>query len=148
MTPEKFFDVYKQKGYVREYDDDALIEVRKGDLLALLDVATQSMDFTSGFLTEEQVQIMRQAAGWLGIDPAVVTPGKMICKYRGHHTWRPVDAPPGKWTETDGSGTWRYSNWPSGYPERYWKCVAPGCDVSIGQIEAPTDATQPNARGW
>lgn len=88
------FSVHDQEGYERVYDDDELIEVRRGDIQALLDLATSSLDFGSGFWDEEQVEIARKMAGILGIDPFVVTPSNMACKYRGEHQWR--DLKPGE----------------------------------------------------
>ncbi len=54
-------------------------------LRALFDVAVSSMDFGSGFLDDEEVAGLRQAAAVLGVDPAEATPRNFRCKYRQHH---------------------------------------------------------------
>jgi hypothetical protein len=57
-----------------------------GRLLRIVfDVAVRSADFGSGFLDDEEVTALREVAVILGADPADATPGKFLCKYRGHH---------------------------------------------------------------
>lgn len=80
------FSIHDQPDYERVYSEDDVIEVRRGDLRALLDLSTSSMDFGSGFWTEEETEIARKAAVTLGIDPIIVTPSDFVCKYKGHHT--------------------------------------------------------------
>lgn len=82
------YSVTDEDGYERTYDEDEIIEVRKGDLRAVLDVATMSMDFGSGFLDNEQVEALRKAAIILGLDPKVATPANFTCHYDGAHDWR------------------------------------------------------------
>jgi hypothetical protein len=43
-------------------------------LQCVLDVAVNSMSFTSGFLDNEEVEALRSIAAILSIDPMVVTP--------------------------------------------------------------------------
>lgn len=68
------FSVHDQPDFARVYDEDDDVTVRRGDLRAILDVATQSMDFGSGFLDNEQVEVLRGIAVLLGLDPVVATP--------------------------------------------------------------------------
>lgn len=84
------FSVYNQEGYEPVYNNDTLIEVRYGDLEALLNLATDSMDFGSGFWTEEEAEIARKIAAILGIDPVLVTPHNFVCKYKGEHQWQDI----------------------------------------------------------
>lgn len=94
------YSVTSEDGYERTYDEDEVIEVRKGDLRAVLDVATMSMDFGSGFLDNEQVEALRKMAGIIGIDPMLATPTNFVCTYNatGHQwEWHPNWAPGGRW---------------------------------------------------
>lgn len=86
------FSVHDQPDFARVYDEDDPVTIRRGDLRALLDLATQSMDFSSGFWDEEQTEVARNVAALLGIDPTLVTPSNMACKYSGAHEWQ--DVPP------------------------------------------------------
>ena len=81
------YSVHDEPDFARVYDEDEMMQVRRGDLRALLDLATGSMDFSSGFWNHEETEIARTAATVLGIDPDVVTPSGMKCQYRGHHAW-------------------------------------------------------------
>lgn len=90
MTEEEHFSVHNWDDYERVYDEDDMIEVRRGDLRALLDLATSSMDFGSGFWTEEDAEIARKAARRLGVDPVLVTPSNFVCKFEGKHNWQEV----------------------------------------------------------
>ena len=88
MTDEPHFSVHDQPDFVRVYDEDETVLVRVGDLRALLDTATMSLDFGSGFWDEEQTEVARKIARTLGIDPSVVTPPNMKGKYDGKTpTW-------------------------------------------------------------
>ena len=51
----------------------------------LFDTAVGSMDFGSGFLDDEEVAALREAAVLLGADPDEATPRNFRCKYRGRH---------------------------------------------------------------
>ncbi|MHB8490615.1 MAG: hypothetical protein ACYDA6_00150 [Solirubrobacteraceae bacterium] len=89
------FSVHDEPDFERTYDEDDEITIRRGDLRALLDLATSSMDFGSGFWDNEQVEIARKIAGVLGVDPLIVTPPNFtfdyVCKAKGQHKWRAVD---------------------------------------------------------
>jgi hypothetical protein len=76
--------VHDQEDFARVYDEDEVITIRKGDLRALLDIASTSLDFGSGFLNDEEVEILRAAAVVLGVDPMQVTPSNHHCKYAPH----------------------------------------------------------------
>lgn len=81
------YSVRNEPDYAVTYDEDEIISIRKGDLRAVLDCATGSMDFGSGFFDNEQVEALRKAATMLGIDPSVVTPSNFECLYGGQHPW-------------------------------------------------------------
>ncbi len=85
------WSVHDQPDFARTYDEDETVTIRMGDLRALLDVGTGSMDFGSGMLDNEQVEVLRTVAVVLGIDPNVVTPRNFECQYIGHHEFRRVD---------------------------------------------------------
>jgi hypothetical protein len=52
------------------------------------DTAVNSMDFSSGFLDDEEVTALRACAVVLGVDPLQATPQNFICKYReSGHRW-------------------------------------------------------------
>lgn len=63
------------------------VAVEVEDVKALLDIATQSMDFGSGFLDDEEVETMRRIAAQVGVDPINVTPSSFTGKY--FHSYRP-----------------------------------------------------------
>lgn len=87
------YTVENEPDYARTYDEDEPVTIRRGDLRALLDVATGSMDFGSGFLDNEQVEALRKVASVLGVDPIIVTPSNFVCQYGGEHQWRPTYNP-------------------------------------------------------
>lgn len=95
------FSVHDQPDFERVYDEDEELVVRRGDLRALLDVATGSLDFGSGFLDNEQVEVLRRLATVVGIDPILVTPSNFTfqygCQAKGEHKWQAVE--------------WRGTNW-------------------------------------
>jgi len=95
------FSVHDQPDFARVYYEDDMIMIRRGDLRALLDLATGSLDFGSGFWDEEQTEIARKAAVVLGVDPDLVTPYNLGCKYTGKHQWRAV--PRGSSLERNGA---------------------------------------------
>lgn len=84
------YTVRNEDGYAVTYDEDEEVLIRKGDLRAIMDVATGSMDFGSGFLDNEQVEALHVGAVILGIDKIIVTPSNFVCQYAGHHDWTPV----------------------------------------------------------
>lgn len=89
MGTTEAYSVHDEPDFARTYDEDDMIEVRRGDLRALLDLATGSMDFGSGFWDNEQTEIARKIAVVLGIDPMIVTPSPFTAQYLGDHvhTW-------------------------------------------------------------
>lgn len=96
------FVVTDQPDYERTYDEDEVVSIRKGDLRAIMDVGTMSMDFGSGFLDNEQVEALRKGAVILGIDPMTVTPSNFTCTYSTtSHDWR--------LSEYGGRKSWRCS---------------------------------------
>src|SRR4051812_17657551 len=80
--------VHDEPDFARVYDEDELIEVRKGDLRALLDVATTSMDFGSGFLNDEEVEIIWKISDVLGVDKKLTTPDNYRCKLAHGHEYK------------------------------------------------------------
>lgn len=46
-----------------------------------LDICTASMNFTSGFLSDEEVKGLRELAEYLGVDPMLATPDNFKPKY-------------------------------------------------------------------
>lgn len=81
------YSVHNEPDFARVYDEDEIIPIRKGDLRALLDTVTGSMDYGSGFLDNEEVEIIRAIAVMLDIDPNKVTPDNFWCQYSGLHRW-------------------------------------------------------------
>jgi hypothetical protein len=51
----------------------------------VFDVATNSLDFGSGFLDDEEVRALRAAAVDLGVDPMEATPHNFKAKYCPGH---------------------------------------------------------------
>jgi len=51
-----------------------LIKLSKDDLQILFDVAVNSLDFSSGFLDNEEVEALRSVAKVLGVNPMIATP--------------------------------------------------------------------------
>lgn len=97
------YSVHDEPDFERVYDEDGIVQVRRGDLRALLDLATESMNFSSGFWCEEETEIARGVAELLGIEPGVVTPTNMKCKYEGKHDIRfASNWAPGSWHAPDG----------------------------------------------
>lgn len=70
---------------------DEQITIRRVDLQALLDLATSSEDFESGFWDDEQVEMARKIAGLLGVDPILATPTNFkfqyVCQVKQEHQW-------------------------------------------------------------
>ena len=92
MSDMADYSVHDEPEFVRVYDEDDMVTIRRGDLRALLDLSTMSMDFGSGFLDEEQVEVLHAAAAVLGVDKITVTPSNFVCKYSGKHQMRWVPA--------------------------------------------------------
>jgi hypothetical protein len=79
------FSVHDQPDFERVYDEDEMIQVRKGDLRALLDLATGSMDFGSGFWNNEDVECARTIARLLDVRMCAVTPSNFQKTYEDTH---------------------------------------------------------------
>lgn len=62
-----------------------IIEVDRTTLQIVFDAAVGSLDFSSGFLDDEEVAGLRAIAVLLGVDPMVATPLNFKCKYDGKH---------------------------------------------------------------
>jgi hypothetical protein len=61
------------------------MEIDRETLQIVFDVAVGSMNFTSGFLDNAEVDGLRAVAVILGVDPMVATPRNFICQYAGKH---------------------------------------------------------------
>lgn len=89
------WSVHDEPDFARVYDEDDEVTIRRGDLRALLDIGTGSMDFGSGFMDNEQVEALRKVAVLLGVDPVTATPPNFleqyVCRAKGEHQWRSVD---------------------------------------------------------
>lgn len=68
-----------------ELPDDAEIFVRVKDLRSLFDMVCTSMDFGSGFLDTDDVEITRRVAVLLEVDPIEATPSNHRQSYK--HTF-------------------------------------------------------------
>jgi len=66
------------------------IELPTEDLRALFDIATCSMDFSSGFLDTEEVNTLRRIAVLIGVDPMDATPYAFAAQYPHPHQSRPL----------------------------------------------------------
>ncbi len=53
---------------------DPAVTVPTDDLRALFDIATSSLNFGSGFLDSDEVQVLRRTAVAIGVDPMAGTP--------------------------------------------------------------------------
>lgn len=58
-----------------------MVLIERGNLLALYDIAVNSMDFGSGFLGDEEVEQLRAVAVLLGHDPLDATPFNDMSRY-------------------------------------------------------------------
>ena len=80
------YTVHNEPDFAPVYEPEGDVTIDKMVLRALLDLATGSMDFGSGFWDNEQVEIARKVAVVLGVDPNDVTPQNFKCTY-GPHKW-------------------------------------------------------------
>lgn len=69
---------------------------------AVFDIAIHSLDFGSGFLDNEQVDRLRDMAGYLGVDPREATPSEHRRRYCTGHDWQP-----GRRAYNDGTIVWK-----------------------------------------
>jgi hypothetical protein len=66
------------------------MEIDRDTLAKLFDIAVGSMNFTSGFLYDEDVLALRAVAELLGLDPMVGTPDNFKCsKFGASHLESP-----------------------------------------------------------
>jgi hypothetical protein len=63
------------------------------DIRILFDTAVGSMDFSSGFLDNEEVEVLRKVAVYLGRDPKEATPSNFLETYYPRPS-RPSGTPP------------------------------------------------------
>lgn len=61
-----------------------VIQVPTEDLKALFDIAVGSMDYGSGFLDTEEVEVLRRVAVAIGVDPMEATPDGMFAGQYPH----------------------------------------------------------------
>lgn len=73
------------------------VRIELEDLKALFDVAVNSMDFGSGFLDTDEVNVLRRVAVVIGVDPMVGTP--MDFRKRIAHPFTPYATPRWEWHE-------------------------------------------------
>jgi len=68
------------------------VEIDRRLVEVLFDLAVGSMDFGSGYMVDEDVEVLRQVAVQLGVDPMKGTPENFKCKYDPSlHLWRGRD---------------------------------------------------------
>lgn len=85
------------------------MNIDENDLRALLDIATNSMDFGSGFLDNAEVEAIRRVGVLLGLNPITVTPSNFLKSYAHDYVpgtvsksdWNPHSDPreTKRWTE-------------------------------------------------
>ena len=71
-------------------DPSIPITLPRALVMTVFDIATESMDFGSGFLDEEEVLALRALAEALGVDPLLATPRNLKCRFTGTHEWLQV----------------------------------------------------------
>jgi hypothetical protein len=74
------------------------VRIELEDLKALFDVAVNSMDFGSGFLDTDEVNMLRRVAVVIGVDPMAGTPPEF--SKRIPHNFTPYEEPRNEWRET------------------------------------------------
>ncbi len=62
--------------------------ITREDLQQLFDLATHSLNFGSGFLDTEEVELLRKVATGLGVDPMLGTPDNFAANYP--HAFKPA----------------------------------------------------------
>jgi hypothetical protein len=122
---------------------DENILVRKDLLQIVFDAAVSSMDFTSGFLDDEEVSALRDIAVLLGVEPAVATPKEFKGKYEGAVCKREGHIRTGKNPDTCSRCLELFwlceidGHLPSDQPEHltangcYTVCLRPGCGCRV-----------------
>lgn len=77
----------------------AVTQVPTEDLKALFDVAVGSLNFTSGFLDTDEVNMLRRIAVLIGADPMEGTPDGFAKQYPHPFTERVKTWPPSSWAD-------------------------------------------------
>lgn len=92
------------------------MEIEKEDLQAVFDIAVNSMDFGSGFLSHEEVAILRKVAIMLDVDPKLATPENFRSSFS--HPYIPVEY-----------YRWPDLAWQRGFKEeeKIWEIVCQTC---------------------
>jgi len=62
-------------------DETGMILMARGNVQEMFDIIVGSLDFGSGFLYEEQIQMLRAVAVQLGVNPMVATPSDRAKAY-------------------------------------------------------------------
>jgi len=55
-------------------DETGMILMPRGNVQDMFDIVVGSLDFGSGFLDQEQIEMLRSVAEQLGVNPMVATP--------------------------------------------------------------------------
>lgn len=58
-----------------------MLAIEKDVLQKVFDAAVYSMDFSSGFLDNDEVEALRKCAVVLGVDPRIATPRNFLATY-------------------------------------------------------------------
>lgn len=74
-------------------------QVPTEDLKALFDIAVGSLNFGSGFLDSDEVEVLRRIAVLIGVDPMVGTPKEFAKQYPHTYQERPKTWPPSAWAD-------------------------------------------------
>lgn len=62
-------------------DETGMVLMPRGNVQEMLDIIVGSLDYGSGFLDQEQIEILRAVAEMLGLDPMVATPSEYAKSY-------------------------------------------------------------------
>lgn len=62
-------------------DETGMILMARGNVQEMFDIIVGSLDFGSGFLYEDQIQMLRAVAEQLGVNPMVATPSNYSKSY-------------------------------------------------------------------
>ncbi len=65
---------------------DPTIAVPTGDLRTMFDIAVGSLNFASGFLDTDEVEVLRRVATLIGVDPMAGTPVEFAKRIAHPHT--------------------------------------------------------------
>lgn len=62
-------------------DETGMVLMPRGNVQEMLDIIVGSLDYGSGFLDREQIEILRAVAEMLGLDPMTATPSNYAKSY-------------------------------------------------------------------